>query len=265
MKSRIKNKAPNRKPDVLPGVIIPTNILSDPPIQSMINEFGPESLALLVSVMAACGGSQKAMLHEDLMPSCFSLIGMEVEDAVPMIEWCIKFKLLIEVEVDSEIYFTTDALQLNLEKLIKDRTNWRKKKNTSKGNPQGIQGESKETPRGIQGEPAENLNLKLNLNLNPNVVPKVLHGSYVYLSEAEEIKLLDEIEPEVLNKAIEKLDAWIGSDPTPKKIRNGKNGAATLRSWVIGEVTGLGKGWRSNGKPKRDLDTEIKEFLNEGN
>ncbi|TXH59019.1 MAG: hypothetical protein E6Q97_00990 [Desulfurellales bacterium] len=58
----------------------------------------------------------------------------------------------------------------------------------------------------------------------------------VFLSEAEAQSVRDKFGEPVLQRCIDKLDAWIESDRTIKRIRNGHNAAATFRSWVLNAV-----------------------------
>ena len=58
----------------------------------------------------------------------------------------------------------------------------------------------------------------------------------VWLTESEREKFLDNHDLNFFNQCVEKLDAWIDKEPTPKRIRNGKNAAATFRAWVIRAV-----------------------------
>lgn len=62
-------------------------------------------------------------------------------------------------------------------------------------------------------------------------------GEYVFLSDAEIAKFTKELGPVVLKRCIEKLDAWIASDPTIKRKKNGQNAGACFRSWVINAVS----------------------------
>ena len=65
---------------------------------------------------------------------------------------------------------------------------------------------------------------------------KIKKSEYVYLSRAELVRFGNKLGVDMLNRCIEKLDAWIASDPTPKRIKNGKNAGACFRSWVINAV-----------------------------
>lgn len=75
-------------------------------------------------------------------------------------------------------------------------------------------------------------------NTNKKIAAKrIQFGDYVHFTEAEIEKHTNELSPETFKACWEKLDAWIASDPTPKRKRNGWNASATLRSWVIRAVT----------------------------
>lgn len=81
---------------------------------------------------------------------------------------------------------------------------------------------------------------------------KIKYGEHVYLSDSELEKFADKLGTVMLNRCIEKLDSWIASDPTPKRIKNGKNAAACFRSWVINTVKEeLARAAKINGVPKQ--------------
>ena len=63
---------------------------------------------------------------------------------------------------------------------------------------------------------------------------KIKHGSYVWLSEIEFDQYLVSVGSKKLNRAIEKLNGWIGKDPAdPQKIFAGQNASATFQNWVF--------------------------------
>lgn len=49
-------------------------------------------------------------------------------------------------------------------------------------------------------------------------------------------ELQAELGRELFDACAEKLNSWIGSNPTADRLRNGKNAAHTFRSWVIDSV-----------------------------
>ena len=88
--------------------------------------------------------------------------------------------------------------------------------------------------------------------IEKKISSKSKFGEYVYLSDSELEKFADKLGAEMLSRCIEKLDAWIASDPTPKRIKNGKNAGACFRSWVINAVTEESvRAAKVNGIPKQ--------------
>lgn len=86
-----------------------------------------------------------------------------------------------------------------------------------------------------------NINTKskdLNTNTHPSASKpsKTQFASYVFLSEIEHSTLIEKFGPEFVQRAIDKLDGWIGQDPTPKRIRNGRNAHHTFKNWVLNAV-----------------------------
>jgi hypothetical protein len=65
---------------------------------------------------------------------------------------------------------------------------------------------------------------------------KTEYAKHVLLTQAEHSALVEKFGAQFVTRACEKLSGWIESDPTPKRIRNGKNAAATFRSWVLNAV-----------------------------
>lgn len=65
---------------------------------------------------------------------------------------------------------------------------------------------------------------------------KTLHGKYVWLSDIELEQFTVTHGPEFIKRCIDKLDAWIETDPVPKRIKNGRNAGACFRSWVFNSV-----------------------------
>lgn len=63
--------------------------------------------------------------------------------------------------------------------------------------------------------------------------PKDQYGEFVFLTKLEHEKFVAQFGIDYLNAAIEKLNSWIGSNPIPKRKTNGKNAAATFRTWVF--------------------------------
>lgn len=66
---------------------------------------------------------------------------------------------------------------------------------------------------------------------------KIQHGKYVWLSQEELERFETQHGPEFIKRCIDKLDAWIETDPIPKKIKNGRNAGACFRSWVFNSVS----------------------------
>lgn len=62
---------------------------------------------------------------------------------------------------------------------------------------------------------------------------KVKHGSYVYLSKLEFDTFLESQGEALLKRAIDRLDGWIGQDPSPARIRSGQNAASALKAWAL--------------------------------
>lgn len=77
----------------------------------------------------------------------------------------------------------------------------------------------------------------------------------VYLTESEAASVRDKFGEQVLQRAIDKLDAWIESDRTIKRIRNGHNAAATFRSWVLNAVAEEQARAQAAGPPRRSTNT----------
>ncbi len=65
---------------------------------------------------------------------------------------------------------------------------------------------------------------------------KTLRAKYVWLSDIELEQFTVTHGPEFIKRCIEKLDAWIETDPVPKRIKNGRNAGACFRSWVFNSV-----------------------------
>lgn len=88
--------------------------------------------------------------------------------------------------------------------------------------------------------------------IEKKIKAKIKYGEHVYLTDSELEKFADKLGTETINRCIEKLDAWIASDPTPKRIKNGKNAAACFRSWVINTVKEeQARAVKINGVPKQ--------------
>ena len=68
------------------------------------------------------------------------------------------------------------------------------------------------------------------------VTGKTLRAKYVWLSDIELEQFTVTHGPEFIKRCIEKLDAWIETDPVPKRIKNGRNAGACFRSWVFNSV-----------------------------
>lgn len=63
-------------------------------------------------------------------------------------------------------------------------------------------------------------------------------AQYVFMTASHRDKWVDELGTKNFLRCVEKLDAWIGQDATPKRIKNGYNADCTFRSWVVRSVLG---------------------------
>ena len=78
---------------------------------------------------------------------------------------------------------------------------------------------------------------KKNKNNNNEKKNKNEYAPGVFLTDEERARFITEFGEEFVNRCCEKLSAWIEQDPTPKRKRNGHNGAATFRAWVLNAVS----------------------------
>lgn len=101
-------------------------------------------------------------------------------------------------------------------------------------------------PTASEHTPSDEINSNFNLR-NSNVrriefkkpkpkPDKVQHGEFVFLTTDEHSGFLTKYGPDFLQAAIEKLNGWIGSNPIPKRVTNGRNAAATFRAWVFNAI-----------------------------
>lgn len=74
------------------------------------------------------------------------------------------------------------------------------------------------------------------INITLRTKTKTQFGEFVFLTEAEHEKLVAKFGAAFAQKCIDKLNNWIGSNPTADRKRNGKNAVYTFRSWVIDAV-----------------------------
>ena len=68
-------------------------------------------------------------------------------------------------------------------------------------------------------------------------VPRVQVLEFLHFTPDGLEKIKNELGEDLFNRCAQKLDAWIGSNPTAQRIRNGRNAIHTFRSWVIDSVT----------------------------
>lgn len=108
---------------------------------------------------------------------------------------------------------------------------WEDTKRDTKRVPDGI-------PNGYSSSTSSSSSSSTSKKKNNNkiITPKIQFGDFVYLTEDEHQKLLAKFDVSFVEACIEKLNAWIGCQPTPNRKTNGKNAACTFRSWVIGSV-----------------------------
>ena len=110
-------------------------------------------------------------------------------------------------------------------------------------------------------------------SINKKSKPKKVFGDFkhVHLTEAQEHKYRNEYGEAFFKRLVEKLDSWIEQDPTPKRIKNGKNADATFRAWVLNAVMKEQmEAQKGNGKPRangffqqkqREMDSLREELL----
>lgn len=92
---------------------------------------------------------------------------------------------------------------------------------------------------------------------------KTLHPPYVWLTERELRALTEKYGGAFAAACIKKLNAWIETDPTPKRIRNGRNAAACFRSWVIDAIQAREHSNSKHTQQKLSAPTVVKTIIME--
>lgn len=93
---------------------------------------------------------------------------------------------------------------------------------------------------------------------------KTLHGKFVWLSDIELEAFVATHGKPFIDRCIAKLDAWIETDPIPKKIKNGRNASACFRSWVLNAVAEeQSRSERSKKLPSNNFKTRAEKFADE--
>lgn len=137
-----------------------------------------------------------------------------------------------------------------------------------KGCQTGAGRDAKRVPNGCSSSSSSSTSTSTNNTITRKTrnsiisIPKILHGEYVYLSSEEHQKFTAQFGTEFLDAAIAKLNGWIGSNPIPKRIVNGKNAAACFRSWVFDSIAEQqAKAQRVNGSFKQPHKTHQDQIL----
>lgn len=147
-----------------------------------------------------------------------------------------------DIHPDKEGYLTNNRLQKEREK----QREWRRK--SSEAGKKSALSKSykskvgsrlvatKAQPKGNSSSTSTSSSTSSNIGIYTPPPGKVLYGKFCYLTEAEYEAYLITHGKAFLNRAIEKLNAWIETDPTPKRVKNGQNASACFRSWVFNAI-----------------------------
>lgn len=195
------------------------------PVQRLIRDHGATGYAYLIILRALLRRSETLSLRVTDLELFVPHFRADVEKLQSVIATMIKEKLILIIDQHYiDPYIVADA-----EKYEKKRTLTKERvtryRNVTK----------REKPSSSSSSSSKILDLKKELS-HPDRKPHGRDG-LVFLTDAEHESLIERFGSTFAARCIEKLDGWIAQDPTPKRIRNGKNGAATLRSWVIAAVT----------------------------
>ena len=224
----------------LPAILLNADFYTKPRNRKWLAENGAEAVIILQAFWIASSQESNCKIRKADVAWLSLPIQMEPSTIIYILESAVLAGLLDE---DTDHFFNSQ--------IVKDSTSFTtKRENYKKGRQKrdGVNPESCENPQIILGESNENYIVPV-LVTEPepviDLIPKKEKPSkpsktkfleFVYLSESELEKFKDELGEPVLTRCIEKLDAWIASDPTIKRKKNGQNAAACFRSWVINSI-----------------------------
>lgn len=258
MNSPIPNPTKEIERAQLKHVLLDVNLASHNKIIPLNKLFGAAGKCTLYEIYMSMSKATNAVIDRELIVCTAEYNGIVEPEA--FISYCLSKKLIIEeldgysngpVIEDQESYYR---------KLHSDRN--RKYSGNKRKDSVRVRKETIRVPK----EPDidnDTDNDNEDVISNKKCQPKTLYGEHVHLTDLEIQKFKIDLGGEILDRCINKLNDWIASDPTVKRRRNGKNAAATIRSWVInavGEEQARGQKTNGPGPPKSQYD-RAKETL----
>lgn len=227
---RPENGKQNTEYCKLDKLFLDATFFSDPKIIALTQTHGGQAVAYLINCYSVLGQASQGIIPRELLVSLGCHWGFTRDTSEVVVQYFINLNLL---HGDTNIYHPRICAEQK--KIASQRLKWQNRQKCHRGVTRTSGRDSEEEK---EQEEEKELDLKNNSQLKPDKPEKFQFGEsgHVWLTATESTKLQNKYGTEVVARCIEKLDAWIEQDPTPKRRQNGKNAAATFRSWVIAEI-----------------------------
>lgn len=254
----------------LKHLLLPTDLLQEDDMVCLNRRHSKVAYGFYISILQKIARSKDAKIEQDSFFELSEYFG--VSDPKEILSFLVnKQRLSI---VDNNMLTNENILKDQI-KCAKKQARWRREKgynnssmdsgeysgtesNTESDHDSGVCSEQRTKNKEIG-----NKKFKYKKKEEENRKDKLLFGEYVYLTELEHKTFVDKFGEEFIQVAIDKLNGWIGSNPLPKRITNGKNAAATFRSWVLNSVAEQQSKAQNGFYPQKSRQDQMFDVLKE--
>lgn len=212
------------------------NAASDRKMMCVLEMSGPTGYGLAWLIIETMRRDKDLCFDRSDVSMYARIWNSKIEDINSLLDVALSVGLFVELSQKERV--TAPALIRDVAEFQAKREKWRKEKERTrtKDGHLKLSGTDKE-----EEEQEEDTDPEIEIRDQKKTKTKSAkaptgEGGYVWLTEDETERLIAKFGDNFAYRCIERLDGWIAQDPTPKRIKNGRNGAATLRAWVIAAV-----------------------------
>lgn len=219
-----RNETKNR----IDHMLLDTDFFEKPENVEAVDRFGDLAPAAILRLCLKLMNEREARIKRSQAVAMWRSSGTDIKVWNEIISYYVDCGWLIE----QDDWICSARIEQERSRVIKkrDQLSANAKQKLSKCSANAEQNGSKSTDTDTDTD------LNLNKKEKTTKLPKTKFLEFVFLSAAEVEKFRAELGEPVLTRCIEKLDAWIASDPTIRRRKNGQNAAACFRSWVINSI-----------------------------